>query len=64
MDLIAHILGSPRGIFALSCVVSGITCIAILWFGLSPVALLVVAWGGSALLAGTDDWVRRRLGRP
>ncbi len=64
MDLIARILGSQKGVFRLSCVVSGLTTVAILWLGLSPVALLVVAWGGAFLLSETRDWVNRRLGRP
>lgn len=63
MDLIAHIIGSPKGIFALSSVISAITVVAILTFGLPLIALLVVAWGGSILLAASDNWVNRRLGR-
>jgi hypothetical protein len=63
MDLIARILGSQRGLFAVSSVVSVITGVAIIGFGAPPVILVVVAYGQAMLVGASSGWVRRRLGR-
>jgi hypothetical protein len=63
MDLIARILGSQRGLFAVSSVVAVITGVAIIGFGAPPVILVVVAYGESLLVGASSGWVRRRLGR-
>jgi hypothetical protein len=63
MDLIARTITTPRGISRLSWVVSGLTTVGILAFGVPPVALFVVAWGGAMVLGHSKPWAERRLGR-
>lgn len=59
MRLFVCILGSQKGIFRTSLLVSTITGIAIEFFGVPPVTLLVVAYGGVALTMATQTWARR-----
>jgi hypothetical protein len=63
MDLIAKVMGNPRGIATLSCIATAMTWIAIVAFGAPPTTFIVVAWGGSIVLATSKGWVERRLGR-
>lgn len=57
------IMGSMRGLFLLSCLISLLTGVAILGFGAPPVILVAVAWGGALFISAMRDRVERHLGR-
>jgi len=63
MDLIARTITTPLGLFRLSCVVSGLTTVGILWFGVPPVALFLVSWGSVMITSVASPWAERRLNR-
>jgi hypothetical protein len=63
VDLIARTITTPGGLFRLSCVVSGLTTIGILWLGVPPGVFFLVTWGHVIITSAASPWAERRLGR-
>lgn len=62
MGLMLRLVRSPRAIFISSCIAGSSTLIAILAFGVPPIAFVYVTWGGSILLGALNSLANRRLG--
>jgi hypothetical protein len=63
MDLIARTITTLRGISRLSWIVSGSTFVAVVAFGVPPVALFLVPFGIMIVTIHLEPWAERRLGR-
>lgn len=61
LQLISRLLKSPRRTLYISCIVASLTGVAIMVFGAPPIILVLVTYGGAAILSEVNARAQRRL---